>query len=565
MTKDYYSGYAEDYSASLPPDNAGHAAEIQKAITLIREKQYNNAKTILIPAYTANPDNPEIPHLLGLIEQQNNRNDAALPLLKKARSMNPGNFRYNASLARFYEKNGKLQDATGWYLKTIEINDKYLTGFLQLGAIFVKTGKYRAAVPILSRAIALNGAFAAAYGLLGRAYSGLNRHEHAVACYRKGLDLAPNDISLLVNLCDSLKYLGMISGAKDILDSIIKMQPDSVSPYSAVSEIEKFQPGNPIFNRLEKFRDSPELCNEDRAKACFALGRLHAKNSNWDESFRNFYKGHDFRRQEQGAFDIDDFQAWLARLKQEFGRQFFENRHGFGINTKKPIFIVGCARSGTSLVEQILASHPLVFGGGEMPIMAEIIKRHFNERPSPADITHDKVMAASREYLEYIDEFSKNAGYVTDKMPYNQLNLWLIRLMFPDAAIIHCVRDPIDTCFSCYTQLFLSGHEFTNDLAVLGRFYVLYEKLMDHWKSVIPERIMDVVYESLVENPQPVIAGILEHCGLDWDEKCRKFYETDRSVYTASRLQVRQDIYKTAIGRWRPYEKHLRPLMESLK
>ena len=229
-------------------------------------------------------------------------------------------------------------------------------------------------------------------------------------------------------------------------------------------------------------------------------------------------------------------------------------------------------RSGTTLVEQILASHPAVAGGGELATLMTIASQ-FNAAgqgglPYPEGVRAIRVDQAeqmAQRYLDHLDRISKSALRVTDKQPFNFTHLGLAQLLFPAATFIHCQRDPMDTCLSCYFVSFADSFGFASDLGTLGRYYRQYSRLMAHWEDVLPRPVLTVEYEALVTNLESVARGLVAHCGLSWDDRCLRFYETERSVRTPSRWQVRQPIYADSIGRWRRYERHLGPLMAALQ
>jgi len=230
------------------------------------------------------------------------------------------------------------------------------------------------------------------------------------------------------------------------------------------------------------------------------------------------------------------------------------------------------AGSGTTLVEQILASHPDVFGAGELrdirSIVGTISKYDKNQSSFPDYIrTIDgKVLKGFAEaYLKRIRSLHSSSLRVVDKMPQNFLFLGLIAIMFPNASVVHCRRNPLDTCLSCYFQRFRMRQEYSFDLAHLGNYYRYYQDLMDHWRETLPIRIFDISYEDIVSDPEPQCRALLEYCGLNWDDRCLSFHKTQRPLTTASNLQVRQPLYNSSVERWRRYESHLGPLVAALK
>jgi hypothetical protein len=262
----------------------------------------------------------------------------------------------------------------------------------------------------------------------------------------------------------------------------------------------------------------------------------------------------------------------IDRARQVFTSEFVRASEGGGEPSPKPIFVVGMPRSGTTLVEQILASHPAVRGAGELTLFERAIddvRAAMHQAPAYPEIalqmsgTHFRELGA--RYLAGIQQLAPAASHVTDKMPTNFLFAGLIHLALPHATIIHTVRDPIDTCISCFSRLFTEVNFQTYELAELGRYYRHYQALMAHWRRVLPAaRILDVSYEETVADLEGAARRILSHCGLPWDPRCLDFHLTERVVRTASATQVRQPIYTSSVGRWRAYERHLDPLLAEL-
>jgi tetratricopeptide (TPR) repeat protein len=271
-------------------------------------------------------------------------------------------------------------------------------------------------------------------------------------------------------------------------------------------------------------------------------------------------------------YDAAGQEHWVNLLIEYFTPERLRTLPKSTIRNDKPVFIVGMPRAGTSLAEQILASHPAVHGAGELDFiyrlllgMLDMLKIDFSSFPACLDkLTTDHVDGLADLYLAPFMALRPDAARITDKMPLNFLHLGIISLFFPDARIIHCTRDPMDTCLSCYLTYFNKGHEFKHNLAHLGHFYRLYERLMNHWKNVLDIQILDVVYEQMVANPEVQSRRMIQFLGLPWSEECLNFHEARLPCATASVLQVRQPVYSTSVQRWRKYEKHLGPLKAAL-
>ena len=303
----------------------------------------------------------------------------------------------------------------------------------------------------------------------------------------------------------------------------------------------------------------------------FQAGRLFEDIGDYDRSFEAYREGNNLKPRK---YDRSRTEEQFEKLKTLFTKEFFENapRSNLGIN--RPIFIVGMPRSGTSLTEQILASHPEVFGAGELTQMV-IVSQYMEDLFASNGIYYPECLnqasteilnKAAQMYTDRIDELDVDSKYVTDKMPHNFMHLGLIALLFPDVSVIHCKRDPRDTCISCYFQDFVAaGLSFAYDLSDLGHHYKLYEDLMEHWKKVLPIEIYESQYEALTTDPSTNVRKMLQFCGLDWDDRCLEFHKTKRDTKTASYDQVREPMYTKSVARWQRYEKHLGPLLDALE
>jgi hypothetical protein len=318
----------------------------------------------------------------------------------------------------------------------------------------------------------------------------------------------------------------------------------------------------------------PGLPPGDAVVLHFGLANLRQRAGDYDAAFDHFRQGNAIRRglfEKTGtAFDPAAHRRRIDWLIRTFTPEYFRQVEGVGVGDESPVFIVGMPRSGTTLVEQILSQHPQVFGAGELrdidrlaeeltgPIMAA-----GGDGAALARLARQKGQDLAQRHLQRLIQLGGGAVRVLDKMPINFLHLGLIATLFPRARVLHCRRDPLDTCVSCYCQYF-HALNFTWDLADLGNYYRQYERLMAHWQTTLPLRLLDVSYEELVNNQEAVSRRLVDFCGLDWDERCLAFYESRRPVHTQSTLQVRRPMYASSVGRWKRYEKHLQPLQDAL-
>jgi tetratricopeptide (TPR) repeat protein len=326
--------------------------------------------------------------------------------------------------------------------------------------------------------------------------------------------------------------------------------------------------------RIEQLLRRDSLPPRDRINLHFALGRLHDRAKAFDEAFHHCDQGNTAKKEvlrlQGNTFQSAAHAQFIDRLIASFDPEFFRRVCSFGSDSELPVFIVGMPRSGTSLVEQILASHPAVFGAGELRNMKRFVAELPAELSSPAEfpecldrLDQETSRRLAERYLERLRLLGGEKLRVTDKLPMNFHQLGLIAALFPRAQIIHCRRDARDVCWSCYFQNFRDIH-FACDLKALGAYHRQYERLMTHWREVLPVPVLEVCYEELVENPERGSREIVAFCQLPWHEECLTFYRTPRSVRTASNMQVRQPVYKRSVGYWKNYEAHLGPLFEAL-
>ena len=334
---------------------------------------------------------------------------------------------------------------------------------------------------------------------------------------------------------------------------------------------------DPLTLRVEELLSSGSRSDADSANLNFALARILEASGHFDRAFSCYEAANAAVSRVMDAkgtrYRPAEAEAWAARTAAMYPSSAFERplpplRHGLRL-----IFIVGMPRSGTSLIEQILASHPRVAGGGELPIAADC-ESYYTERRQerglggvvdPGDPREHELLLDIRErYVDKLFERNLDAEFVTDKLPGNFARLGFIRTLFPDAVIVHCKRDPIATCWSLFTSNFAQHDPYYNSLEHLAHYYGCYQRLMAHWRSILSPAVTEIGYEGLVADPDREIRRLLDQTALDWDERCMNFHLSQRPVLTASHTQVRTPIYKTSLGRWRSFEPRLGALSSLL-
>jgi tetratricopeptide (TPR) repeat protein len=395
------------------------------------------------------------------------------------------------------------------------------------------------------------------------------RYDEARAAYEGALALDPDAVDALNNLAFLCADLGEREQARGLLARALAIQPDAPEVWlNLVKSGELHALDEGARSALEASLAREDLPSESRLVMHFALGQFYDAQKRYDEAFEHYVLGNALKRRTV-RFLPERFQQWVAAIRETFDAGLLQRLAGCGDPSERPVFIVGMPRSGTTLVEQIVASHPDVHGADELTRITELAEGlrlpGGEEYPrAAAALDCARVGELARDYLGYLASLDADAARVTDKMPSNHFHLGLIGVMFPNARIVHCHRDPMDACLSNFIQLFGGGHYYSYSLDDIAVYYNAYVDLVAYWHRLLPGRILDLRYEDLVEHQERESRRLVDWLGLPWDARCLAFYDTRRMVRTASHHQVRQPIYGSARGRWRRYEKHLAGLRAAI-
>ena len=405
------------------------------------------------------------------------------------------------------------------------------------------------------------------YNIHGAIQAANGQLDQAIVSYRYAIKLKPDYAQAYYNLGNALKKQGNHNEAIASYKQAIKLKPDFTSCFCNLSTVMKFDNTTPELASMESIYALKDLSAEDRIHIAFALGKAHDDLKQYDKAFKYILTGNTLKR-ESIHYDLNNEINQFNFLKSVFNTKLFTKNKCKGIQDAPVIFIVGMPRSGTTLTEQILASHPKVYGAGELKYLANIYNSAFASfskdklQDKLQRITESELSTLGNDYLNSIKENTNDNQHITNKMPYNFRRIGFIKLLFPNAKVIHCQRNPLDNCASLFNHYFEEGQEYSYDLNELGQYYNLYQDLMQHWHQVLPGFIYDLSYESLVADTEGKVRALLEYCELPWDDACLEFHKNKRAVQTASATQVRQPIYKGSIERWKNYEKGLTPLLD---
>jgi tetratricopeptide (TPR) repeat protein len=441
----------------------------------------------------------------------------------------------------------------------------------RLATLCGQTDRQAEALRLWKQAVAADpGSISAAAGLAG-CYERIGRIEQAMDGYRRIVRRWPDNVPARYLLGNLLKAQGNFEEARALYAQIIAERPDYTQSHFTYSGIHRYRdPADPHIATMRSLLHSGALPREGQVHVAFALGKAFDDLQDYREAFRYYELGNRLRRM---SFDyaIESDAELIHNIIATFSRDAVERLRVAAPQSDRPIFIVGMVRSGTSLVEKILASHPAVHGAGELEHAFALGVRLFldpaiHRQFRPLDTYPATAFETFGEaYLDRLDALGSQAPRVTDKLPFNMMMIGLIRAALPNAKIIHCVRDPRDTGLSIYRQNFATdNYRFAYDLTTIGQFHNLYRRLMRHWHATYPGVIHDVSYEALVRDPEPEIRRLLAACELEWNDACLRFHSTPGLVTTASFYQVRQPMYADSVGSWERYREFLQPLLRAL-
>ena len=523
-----------------------------------------DAVTLLIQEH---PNEPILFNILGACYSEIGPIDLAIKAFHRAIEIKPDYAEVYFNLGVVFQKNGQINDAFNCYEKAIDINHAYPQAHNNIGMINLKNRELDAAVKSFEWAVAYNRNYVEAHNNLGAAFQELMFFEKAKEQYEKALSINPKFAQALNNLGAAYEIFGLKEQALENYIKSIKEDPSYSEAHRNLSAIKKYKKNDPQINQLESLYSNNYLPISDKRNLSFALAKVHEDLGDSDQFIKFLDEGNNLRKQELNySFDSSkNFHSSILKAFENPPELISESAQKK--STIRPIFILGMPRSGTTLVEQILASHNKVHGAGELnylknivtPILIQYINNE-NESLSNRDIK-----SIRKQYLDAIIKLDTNQNVITDKMPINFRLIGFILSALPEAKIVHVKRDARATCWSNYKHYFSSGNGFTFDQEDLSKFYGLYSEIMDFWHELFPNRIFDLSYEKLTENQKSETKKLLNYCELEWDDNCLDFHKNDRGIKTASASQVRQKMYQGSSDVWKKYEPYLKPLIDGLK
>jgi tetratricopeptide (TPR) repeat protein len=556
------------------PDGTSVSRLLDDAKALMRQGRLFEAEERCRAALVREPGHTDAQLGLGIICSQTGRHAEAVVWLVKVLEAKPDTLFARNELALSLTKLGRYGEAAEAFENVLRLMpgshpaaQNMAIAYKNIGRDAMKLGRNAAAAEAFERALRVLPDYKpASYGL-GDMLNKLGRPQEALAVFEKMLSADPADAMAWLGAGDAKKSIGFLGEARAAYEHAVALQPKFAVGHRLLAECARFAENDPRLAALEALaREENALSAGEVPDLHFALAKAYDDLNRYGEAFAHLEKANRLKRG-MLAYDEGKYLGELRWIREVFTREFLAGSNGSGELSEVPVFVVGMPRSGTSLVEQILASHSAVFGAGELSTLEILIQETAPAGTGALDaegLDARRFSEIGRRYVQELGALAPQALRITDKMTGNFRLIGLIRLALPGARIIHVLRDPLDTCFSCYFHDF-DRLEFTYDPGELGRDYRAYEELMAHWRNVLPDGAMlEVRYEELVEDFEPQVRRILDYCGLKWDTRCLSFHKTERPVTTESAVQVREPLHRNAIGRSRNYAAWLGPLREAL-
>ena len=554
------------------PRTSGKAQRrFEVALQLHRNGDLVGAKAAYQSVLSLQSDHAITLHHLGLLLHQAGDLAGAIEHLQRAVQSDPHDAVGYNNLGNMLAEAGQLMASAQAYRNALASAPDYLNARFNLGAALSKLGQFDDALECFKAVVAVAPADVVAWTSLGSVYLDLGSLTESIQAHTQALALDPNNADAHNALGLANMDNGAFSHAADCYRAALRLAPDHSKAALNLAKVKRYAATDEEdIALIDGVLRRPGLAPSRAADVHFALGKVYDDCGHYERAFRHYRSANELRKRDT-SFGREQLRQRVDDTIAAFDAALFEKHAGHGSDNNTLAFIVGMPRSGTTLVEQILASHPAVFGAGELTLI-ENISRGLRCQDAPAArnwvtgaaLDGLQVAALSREYLEQVQPLAGNALRITDKTPGNYYHLGLIALLFPQARIVHCQRNPLDVGLSLYFHQFPHGHEYSYDLADIAFVYRQYRRLMRHWQQVLPIPIHRVCYERLVNDQEGMSRPLLDYLGLDWNEQVLRFFANKRLVHTASNWQVRQPVYSSAVERWRHYAGELGELQSLL-
>ncbi|RRH95648.1 sulfotransferase family protein [Mesorhizobium tamadayense] len=543
---------------------------MQRALQLHQAGRRQDAEALYRQVLGQQPNHAAALHFLGLLLHQTGRSEEGLDLIEQSVTLQPGNADFLNNMGTVMRDLGRVAAAVDFFRGAVEIRPDQLAARDNLGSSLKQLGQFEGAEEIYRGTIGRNPFHVRARIGLAETLQEAGRLDEAIALFRESLSIRPKDAELLYGLGVAMMEKGKLPEAADLARQAVAIAPAMAKAWLLLTQVKRQSERDSELAGMEAEHAKAPRDSLARMQLSFGLGKANDDLKDYGRAFDYFAEGNAIRRK---GIDYDpartrgEFEA----MKAVFDKAFFEKHRPSDIADDTPIFVVGMPRSGTTLVEQIIASHPQVFGAGELSILKTAVGKQFPmSMPGGfpwgiADMPDKAFAEAGQAYLDMLHTRYPGLRHVTDKMPGNFLLVGFLHMMLPKAKIVHCARDAAATCLSIFKVHFRGdSHRYGYDLGELADFHNLYADIMAHWHKVLPGVVHDVRYEDFVADQEGQTRALMAHLGLPWDDKVLSFHETDRPVRTASAAQVRQPMYQGSVDLWKRYGERLKPLLDKL-
>jgi tetratricopeptide (TPR) repeat protein len=520
-------------------ENPGNAdpvlRQIKKLTALIEDGRSSEAEYRAKALLKGNPSHPEVHSLLGRIYRELKKRNLAVPHFEFAARAQPQNPSFLSDLGCLYLDLQALELALPFLQNAIAIDPNLTGALLGIGQYYIVAGKADLAVPYLERVIKADP-----------------RH-HKAKWY----------------LAESFDVLGKKTEANRLYHELRQVPAYAVSSLSHLARNATPDESASVLSDAEGLLRSTRLGDQARSAVHRSIGFLLEKKKEYRSAFEHFQKANELAFM---PFDMAGHSAWIDDIVRHMTAEIFHRFTAVGSQSELPVFVLGMPRSGTTLAEQIIASHPQAGGAGELTRISNFAarlnygrKKDLSQFDASLNALGAKgVCDMAENYLGLLNLHAPGALRIANRMPHNFVALGIIAVLFPNARIVHCVRNPIDTCLSCFQQPLDDRHKYSRDLATLGLYYREYVRLMNHWRKVLPLKVYEQNYEEITGNFEEHARKLIDFMGLPWDDRCLRFYQAGSTVRSFSRHQVRSPIYRSSVERWRRYERELQPLISAL-
>jgi len=503
--------------------------KIQELLNLFKSKKFIDAEILAKQSIERYPNNIFLYNFLGLVLSELKRYDEAINIYKQG----------------------------------IKIDKNFSLFYNNLGIIYQAQGKYKKARIFYGKATKLDKKLPEVQNNLGNLSRILNNEKEAIIFFKKAINIKSSFFPAYFNLGILYKNIGEFEKARFYLSEAIKINPNLYTAHRNLSEIIKYTKDNEHLNLLIKIYNANINNSINKKEIAFALGKAFEDMNIYDKAFKYYNDGNNLHRKTFN-FSIDEERIEINSIIEKFTRDFINKNKNDGNRKNTPIFILGMPRSGTTLIEQIVSSHPSVYGGDELNIMPNIINKYLRNKEDQLKFNKIDIKKMANQYLNALKNISKKKR-VTDKLTLNFKWIGLIKLLLPNSKIIHCKRNPKDASLSIYKNYFVNSDlKYAYNLKEISDYYNLYNNLMNHWKKILPEFIYEIEYEKIIKNTESEVKKLLKNLNLNWNKKCLEFYKSKRTVKTASDTQIRNKIYKSSVDSWKKFQPYMNDFFQDL-